>query len=425
MNHDNDMDELTSGYFDESLSDEDMTVLSDWIKDDPANARQFAKASMVHDRLHGEMGSLDENKIVAFPKRRRLLIVAAAAALVLFFGIRQFQPAADTFVTVSRVEGGLDLQAGARRGAGLIQLQKGTIRLLFDNGVEVTLQGPAQFELVEVDSTILTTGLLTANVPPGAEGFRVDTPTAEVVDLGTAFGVHLDEDGVSHVAVFDGEVEVSALGTDKKKRLTEGQEVIINSEHEVESVGIDVSPYEKLWPISTGIKGSSGSFKLAPPWPRRLGLSMSSENILVAANGYRRKLEQPLKVNITTAGKVANRDQLSPGIIPEGSPLRSYVLQYRPEEASPRRFPTRLRGTITFDQPVAGLIVLHEEFKTSSGLFSNRKTGEAHPKRELELNGSSNGDRVELSNDMHTLTVDLAASRKSFDLIRVVVHAKN
>ena len=41
-------------------------------------------------------------------------------------------------------------------------------------------------------------------VPPGAEGFRVDTPSAQVVDLGTAFGIEQFADGTSKVSVFDG-----------------------------------------------------------------------------------------------------------------------------------------------------------------------------------------------------------------------------
>lgn len=426
------VEEKINGYLDESLSDDEMTALADWIRADPANAQRFAKASMLHDRLQSEMSAMkaeaeaEAKKIIPFPVSRWAKLAAgAAAAVVLFFGIWQFSQsdrAADGFVTIVRVEGAR-LEVGERRGAGTVQVDSGMLRMLFDSGVEVTLQGPAEFELVRGDFMLLRTGLLTANVPPGAEGFRVDTPTAHVTDLGTAFGVHLGKDGASHVSVFDGEVEVEEPSSGTIKRLVEGEEVVVTPERAVESVLLDFTPYEKLWPISSGIEGSTGTFKLAPPWPRRLGLQMSSDHIFIVADGYRQKLGQPLKVNVSKAGSVVELSQLSPAEIPAESPLRSFILQYRPEEASPRRFPSRLKGTITFDQPVAGLIVLHEEFVASAGRFSSRKTGEAHPNRELELTGRPNGDRIELSEDRRTLSVDLAGSRKSFDIIRVVVDA--
>lgn len=424
MSHE--IDERISGYFDESLSAEELAELADWIRADPANARQFARAAMLHDRLQSEMSAFEaatsEKKIVRFPTQ---WLAAAAAAVVLFFGIFQFWPSdssAESFATIARVDG-TELKVGERIGAESVELKSGMMRMLFDSGVEVTLQGPAEFELAGEERMILRAGLLTANVPPGAEGFRVDTPNAQVTDLGTAFGVRLDPDGASHVSVFDGEVEIEEPKSGALKRLTEGEEVVITSDRELETVPLDAAPYEKVWPVSSGIESSTGSFQLAPPWPRRLSLNTSDDYVFVVPDGYRMKLDQPLMVNISTAGKVADSDELSPAEISAGTPLRSYILHFRPEEIQPRRLANRLTGTITFDQPIAGLIVLHEELTASAARFSKRRAGEAHPRRELELSGKPAGDRITLSEDMRTLTVDLAASKKSFDLIRVVVDA--
>ncbi|MEM1294565.1 MAG: FecR family protein [Verrucomicrobiota bacterium] len=419
------MEEKISAYLDETLTRDEMDELATWIKADPANASQFARASMLHDRLQSEMSAMkaEAKKIVPFPIPWLAAAGAAAAAIVLALGIWQVsQSSSPDFVTIVRVEE-TDLEVGQRRGAGLIQLDTGMLRMLFDSGVEVTLQGPAQFELVKEDLMLLSTGLLTANVPPGAEGFRVDTPTAQITDLGTAFGVHLGLDGTSHVSVFDGEVEVEEPESGTRKLLTEGQEVIVTPDHKVESVSLDTTPYEKLWPVSTGIESSDGAFELAPPWPRRLPLHSSDDHAFVAPDGYRMKLARSLKVNASKPGAVVVPDDLTPAEIPAGTPLRSYILHYRPEELAPRRFPIRLSGTITFDQPIAGLIVSSNEFLASVGVFSSRKVGEKHPRRELELSGDQKGDRFELSDDMRTLTVDFAGSRRAFDVIRVLVDA--
>ena len=140
--------------------------------------------------------------------------------------------------------------------------------------------------------TQLVSGLLTATVPPGAEGFRVDTPTAQVVDLGTAFGIEQRTDGTSKVSVFDGEVEViGQKGSGKKRLLTEGQALQLAANGKVSEAEFSTSQFEKLWPIASGIAGSSGAFEFAPRWPRKLRLVESDTKIFVIPEGYAKRLQ--------------------------------------------------------------------------------------------------------------------------------------
>ena len=55
----------------------------------------------------------------------------------------------------------------------------------------------------------LKSGRLTAEVPPAASGFTVNTPRLNAVDIGTRFGVNVEENGDSELHVMEGEVEVS------------------------------------------------------------------------------------------------------------------------------------------------------------------------------------------------------------------------
>jgi hypothetical protein len=43
--------ELIHGYFDDTLSDSQISELNDWLKADPANAQRFAREALLHDRL--------------------------------------------------------------------------------------------------------------------------------------------------------------------------------------------------------------------------------------------------------------------------------------------------------------------------------------------------------------------------------------
>ncbi|MGY8675629.1 MAG: FecR domain-containing protein, partial [Verrucomicrobiia bacterium] len=282
------IDELINGYLDESLTEREQRELSDWIKADPTNAKHFAKAVMLHDRLQGEISAAAANaefaadsKVVEFPKlgahfSKRMIQLAAAIALMLTVLYWPTGPGTKVveiprgveaphvekgFATIAHVIDvefgeGSELKAGQRLGEHTIFMNSGVLRLQFDSGVEVTVQGPAKYELRGPAFTKLSSGLLTANVPPGAEGFRVDTPTAEVTDLGTSFGIRLDPDGASHVSVFEGEVEVEEPDSGEKKLLKEGEEIFVTAEHKLESAKFDAKPYENIWPVSSGIVGS-------------------------------------------------------------------------------------------------------------------------------------------------------------------------
>jgi hypothetical protein len=80
------------------------------------------------------------------------------------------------------------------------------------SGVAVTVEGPADVELISINRIACNSGKLRARVPEGAEGFVVSGPGTAVVDLGTEFGVNIKPDGKSRGKVFEGEVEAAVVG---------------------------------------------------------------------------------------------------------------------------------------------------------------------------------------------------------------------
>ena len=92
--------------------------------------------------------------------------------------------------------------------ADTYELRTGLLSFTYDNGVNVLVESPARFTLSNNNSMILTMGRLSSHVPPTGVGFTVHTPEAEVIDLGTEFGVDVTPDGNSEVHVFKGLVNV-------------------------------------------------------------------------------------------------------------------------------------------------------------------------------------------------------------------------
>jgi hypothetical protein len=119
--------------------------------------------------------------------------------------------------------GSLPTEQGARLGAGRLRLAEGVARIVFDNGAELRLEGPADLELVGKEKCVLHAGRLVARVPEPAHGFTVDTPSAVLKDLGTEFGVSVADGKTADVQVFDGRVDVTHRVTGRVEAMKTGR----------------------------------------------------------------------------------------------------------------------------------------------------------------------------------------------------------
>ncbi|MCA9086516.1 MAG: FecR domain-containing protein [Planctomycetaceae bacterium] len=441
-------EQLIEQWLDGSIDSAGETALSEWLSEHPEAMQRFVEENirdqMLREAVRTEAVSSRVHEATSTPitmKRfsgRRVIASFAALAACLLFGLMWFRnpasddPPSETFFTVAMIQNAdLTWSVGDRLGPVTINLADGLMRLLFDDGVEVTLQGPARYQLIAPGRTRLHAGLLTATVPPGAEGFQVDTPTAEVVDLGTAFGIALDTDGQTVVSVFDGEVEVKSSNSEDRQLVREGEAVRVDST-QVRTSEFDANTYVKIWPASSGIVESTGAFLIAPPWPRRMGLVQSDSEIFVLPEGYAKELDEPLTLNITLPGDYRLESQLVADQLPAESRVRSFLLQFRPVDSGEREpddVPLRadaselkrIVGDVTFDRPILGLIVRGDDLRASDGLFSIRGGQVPQKGRALELFGTPRDDRVTLSDDRRTVRLDLAAFGLFSDQVRVIV----
>ena len=122
-------------------------------------------------------------------------------------------------------------------------LSSGLMEITYDTGAKVILQGPCTYEIDSDRGGYLAIGKLTARVEKGSGGrdqgsgkthssafslqpsalFAVRTPTATVTDLGTEFGVEVEQSGATRSHVFQGSVEVRSSNS---RRLTTSEESV-------------------------------------------------------------------------------------------------------------------------------------------------------------------------------------------------------
>lgn len=241
---------------------------------------------------------------------RRLLAPAALAASVLIaFGVwfsqrGSAEPAAvATLVSVRACKwdgGTLPTEEGARLAAGRLRLAEGVASLVFANGAEVTLEAPADLELVSAQRCILHSGRLVAKVPPPAIGFTVDTPTAVLHDLGTEFGVNVRDNRTADVQVFNGKVDVQhrssgqteSLETGRNRRF--GADKIGDFDPQAESpVGPEAKPPvagARVVSVTTAMgRGKDAYVQPLYPSPHSSDILLLVKNTKPAGSDYNRK----------------------------------------------------------------------------------------------------------------------------------------
>jgi len=131
-----------------------------------------------------------------------------------------------------------------RLGAGIVQIECG-------GGARVTLEGPAHLRLDSESDCFLQAGKLTVLAPPDAANFTVKSPASDVIDLGTEFGVVVDESGELDVHVLDGQVELAVRGAKDqpatRRRLLERQAASIRpGEARIRDVPFDQASFEPI-----------------------------------------------------------------------------------------------------------------------------------------------------------------------------------
>lgn len=233
-------DELIDRLLDRDITEADFLRLEAELHVDPAAREAYYERLTLHTLLGAETKESSPSQAFASSDSPpssgtwKWLALAAAALFGLGFlvlalravptgttapkTVEKAEPVAIGFATLAdQVDaiwaGGPVPRRGELVPQGELRLTSGTVQLEFFSGVWVAIEGEATFEVVSPMELHVAKGALRARVPEPAQGFRVRTPSGELVDLGTEFA--LDVNGTqADLAVLDGEVEWHPTGAD-------------------------------------------------------------------------------------------------------------------------------------------------------------------------------------------------------------------
>ena len=178
---------------------------------------------------------------------------AAAALVVLSLSgwfLSPRQPAQRAIVAQQRSavwEGGAYNTGDAVR-KGDLTLREGYAELTLAHGVRLILESPLTIDVTDPKRVILKSGSLVATVPRPAIGFTVITPSSEVVDLGTEFGVSVDKQGGSEVCVLKGEVKARGSSAQGFVKMVKNEACSFDPARQMKMIQSDPARYLRALP---------------------------------------------------------------------------------------------------------------------------------------------------------------------------------
>lgn len=145
--------------------------------------------------------------------------VGIAAAIGILLAI--FPRSPNDSVRVLAAEGIGSLDVRSLQEGQPVKFSNGILEFALGEHARIVIEAPARFAVEAADLVRLERGRCYVEMEKGRSGLRVVTPTGEVLDLGTRFGVEVAADKNTAVHVFEGAVEIGAKSM--RSRLAEGE----------------------------------------------------------------------------------------------------------------------------------------------------------------------------------------------------------
>jgi|GEM_PF-2462277 len=322
-------------------------------------------------------------------------------------------------------------------------LDQGILRLKMNSGVEVLVAGPARFHLLNSNEFYLTQGTVTADVPQPAIGFEIQAPHINVIDLGTRFGLSVDESGGAEVHVFQG--AVSCQKTEKistrrlPQRLVAGQSSkIVPGGDLVESQTETDSLFGACLLYQSRIQQLSGDLKLLSNLPESVAVAKltSNENIYVFQERQSFILPADINCNAPVQGKAqagsdqAGQSQFEAGVIKKGTRVDVYYVHhdaFHPGNPKFSKTQTRIQlaGQLQFQNKILGILQTDLLLLQTDQLLGHPEVEYLSDGKQQNLRNAE--DEISLLPDMRTLSLNWVLSRnqghQNMNAMRVLVAA--
>jgi|GEM_PF-482107 len=382
----------------------------------------------------------DEDKVVSLfsfiPAAVQLTGAAAAVALLGFFVtwslVRDEGGSAPAVATVIKATPDAlwtgahlpDLSSGLTPGD--YELESGAISLRFANGNEVTVQGPASFEVLEESVAFLHSGIALARAGGGGQrGIPLRSRGVELTGGVGLMGIDARAGDTTEAVVFSGDAGICVTGKGFCRDIFALEAV--KAEHDGDrllDVPYNPGAFEKAWTLLAGVEKNIGRVRVAMPGAEHDPSDGEAGEVRVFVENESFEPTGAVETDMVEAGQLAHGLDDAGQALPAGGKLRSYLLELWSQQGSAGSVTTgpdgQIEASLTFDHPVVGVIFSSERLSRTDELVGATTTSGSTT--DPELRGLDSEDEwILLSEDRRTLNLRLDGSQTDLDQVRVLV----
>ncbi len=399
--------------------------------------RMWAETTRDHfvddfeDRLEREISSngaadnVIEMPVSWTPTVLKMAAVAAAVAMGAFLmtqvGVKRL-PASSSVATITKssvdVKWAGDHAPGADGAVkiGRYELERGIVALKFAHGGEMTVEGPALFEVKDDATAYVHHGIAMARNEVSKPGITLKSNGLSVSEPVPLIGIDARSEFSTEAIVFEGDGGVCLNGGGCRS-LFEFEAVKADRNRDrLVDIPYNPQPFLGGWELLSGVEKNLGSVRIEMPGTTIESTDREGEvQVFVENESFRP--ESDLEVDQIRTGHFASAE-LNPGqALQARGDLRSYLLQLWPTNGVKGE---EVEASLTFDHEVVGVIYSSDRLTNSdvSVGTSIPHVGEEFNKgRGLDLGR----DEILLSDDRRTLNLKLKGGELEVDQIRVLV----
>lgn len=299
---------------------------------------------------------------------------------------------------------------------GLYRLESGVVYLRFQGGAEMSMEGPAVFEIKGKGEVELRSGLVLARGRVDSKkGFKLVARGLDLLTSGSTVGLDLRDEEAPELFVLSGGAEVKLAEGGGNRRLHDFEAIRADLERDkLVDIPFNARPFSKAWQLMSGVAANTGTVEVVVPGSQnRRILGGDRIRVTVERDQFELTENEQLEVDTLSKGRFVSMGANQAGeILAEKGRLRSYLLELKPGDEHGASEST-LEASMTFDHPVVGVIFSEGRLVDSDELLGSGDS----------LNGTVVEGQVLLSDDGRTVNLLLSnvGSKPVSGMVRVLV----
>lgn len=223
-------------------------------------AKAHLEQSMLPSANEEHKNQASSSAIIRMPKT---LWMAAAAVVIMALTLKLLMspdaehPVVTPAMTIEAVPGsqwiidGKPGQTNKLAEGSTLRISSGSVKLHHESGASLIVQGPAAIAFPKLNKPVLESGWLWIDTEDDHHPFEVSTAELIIHDIGTRFGVHVQDDGSAVLHLIEGQIDAFSRTSQNKlvSLKPENRALAIRGDGETTSLALSPDPFPSFDPL--------------------------------------------------------------------------------------------------------------------------------------------------------------------------------